>query len=379
MATECKFLKRQPALLATLAAVLMGTSVVLAQTSQSQGTGLKTQSASPQNPELKIRPLPKPDESSEPVGRMHLDVVVTDAAGATVPGLGVQDFQVFDNALPQKIVSFHALSSKANDPDSRVSIFLVIDTVNSALVDVSYMRDGAEKFLRQNGGHLAQPVTVVLFTDAGFQVVGTTSLDGNRLADAVHAIQPVVHTIHSAAGGEANLERFQLSGQALGAIVAREVPVPGRKMMIWMGPGWPLMNRPEVNYNSRSHALNFEALQSLSNQLREARMVICSAGGGSEYFVQDFLKPVKSEKDANSSNLALQVLAVHSGGQTLNAANLSRSDQLLNSCMQQIGDFYSITFDPPHADKAFEFHGLKVTVDKPGLTTHTNAGYYSEP
>lgn len=337
------------------------------------------QSPAPQDPELKLRPQPKPGEAIEPIGRMHLDLVVTNGAGVPVPGLGAQDFQLLDNGQPQKIVSFHASDGAPGNASSRVSIFLIIDTVNSGLVDVSYLRDGAEQFLRQNGGHLAQPVTVLLFTDAGFQVVGRTSLDGNTLADQVHAIQPTVHTIHSAAGGEASLERFQLSGKALAALVAREVPVPGRKMILWMGPGWPLMDQSELNYNARSHALNFEAMISLSNQLRQARMVVCSAGGGSEFFVHDFLKPVKSEKEANSDKLALQVIAVHSGGRTLDAANFSRSAELLNSCMQQVGAFYSITYDPPPADKPSDYHALKVTVDKPGLIVHTNDGYYGAP
>ena len=29
--------------------------------------------------------------------------------------------------------------------------------------------------------------------------------------------------------------------------------------------------------------------------------------------------------------------------------------------------------------RLFASHGLKVAVDRPGLTAHTNAGYYSEP
>jgi len=210
-------------------------------------------------------------------------------------------------------------------------------------------------------------------------VVGKTTLDGNALADAVHAIKPAVHTIHSAAGGEALLERFQLSGRALGAITAREVQAPGRKMMVWIGPGWPILRQTDVNYNARSHELNFDAIASLTNHLRQARMVLCSAGGGIDFTVQDLMKPVKSPKEASSANLAVQVLALQSGGRTLDAGNRSHPADQLNACVQELGASYTVTFDPPAGERAFTYHALKVTVAKPGLRVNTTAGYYAEP
>jgi len=344
-----------------------------------QESSQKPQTA-PSSPELKQRPLTAPEgERAVVEGRMRLDVVVTDATGNPVAGLEAKDFSLADNSQAQEIVSFQAADGAPGKADSRVSLFLMMDTVNSGLVDIGFMREEVEKFLRQNGGHLAQPTTVLVFTDSGFEVVGKTSLDGNTLGDAVHAIKPVVHTIHSAAGGEALLERFQLSGRALGAITAREVPVPGRKMMVWIGPGWPVMRREELNYNARSHELNFDAIASLTNHLRQARMVLCSAGGGTEFSVQDLLKPVKAPLDASSANLAVQVLAIHSGGRTLDAGNRSRPAEQLNTCVQEIGAHYTLTFDPPQGEKAFTYHSLTVAVDKPGLKVNTTAGYYAEP
>src|SRR5258708_3558667 len=43
-----------------------------------------------------------------------VDVIVTDRKGNVVPGLTASDFQVFENGLPQKILSFEAPSS--NNP-----------------------------------------------------------------------------------------------------------------------------------------------------------------------------------------------------------------------------------------------------------------------
>jgi hypothetical protein len=76
-------------------------------------------------------------------------------------------------------------------------------------------------------------------------------------------------------------------------------------------------------------------------------------------------------------NLYRKVLAVQSGGRVLDASNDLVSQ--INSCVQEATAFYTVSFDPPHADHADEYHDLKVEVDKPNLTARTNTGYYDQP
>jgi len=358
-----------------LPAVLL--SLVLFPLASSEAGAQDAAQKPPATPELRQRPAENKTAVME--GRMRLDVVVTDAAGNPITGLEAKDFRVLDDNQALAMLSFRAVGGTQGKTDSRVSLFLIMDTVNSGLLDIPFMRDEVERFLRQNDGHLTHPVTVVLFTDAGMQLVGKTSLDGNALAEAVHAVKPPVHTIHSAAGGEALVERYQISVKALAMLVAREVPVAGRKMLLWIGPGWPVLRRPDTNFNSHSEEMNFNVIASLTNQLRQARLVVCSAGGGTEFRVADLLKPVKMAKDASAANLAVQVVAIHSGGRTLDGGNRSRPAEQLNGCVQEIGAYYTLTFDPPQGEKAFTYHGLKVTVDKPGVKVNTTAGYYAEP
>jgi len=353
--------------------LLAACAVCLAAGLSAQNGG---QSAPQRDPVLKLRPPPKPGLVKDPPGRIRMDVTVDDAGGKPVEGLGAQDFQLFDNGRPQNVVSFTASHDGAS---LRVSIFLVIDMVNSGPSDVSFLREDAELFLRQNGGNLAQPVTVLVLTDTAYHVLGRDSLDGNTLAQAVHDFKPSLRTIRSAAGAAAAVQRYQSSFRAISLIAEREVEAPGRKLLIWMGPGWPILPDPESEYDTRGHVLNFDALAMLTNHLRQARMVVCSAGGGSEYSVRELLKPVKSEWDVVPSNLALQVIAVHSGGSTSGLAKNGHLVEMVNACVQQIGAFYTLVFDAPASAKVFTYHALKVTVDKPGLTAHTNAGYYSEP
>ena len=82
--------------------------------------------------------------------------------------------------------------------------------------------------------------------------------------------------------------------------------------------------------------------------------------------------------EATAANLALQVLALESGGRTLDEGNRSRQGEQLNACVQELGAYYRITFKPP-AGPAYSYHALKVSVARHGLKVNTTSGYYAEP
>ena len=72
-----------------------------------------------------------------------------------------------------------------------------------------------------------------------------------------------------------------------------------------------------------------------------------------------------------------KVLAVESGGLVLD-----RSDDLagqIESCAREARVFYTLSFNPSHADYADEYHSLQVRIDRPGLTARTKTGYYDQP
>src|SRR5580693_8664002 len=114
-------------------------------------------------------------------GLIHLDVLVSDAAGKPVVGLEPQDFKLLDNNQPRRILSFRSydgISVKANPP---VEVILLVDMANLPFQQVAITRQEIAKFLSQNGGHLAQPVSLMVLTDAGLRVQPRSSLDGNAL------------------------------------------------------------------------------------------------------------------------------------------------------------------------------------------------------
>lgn len=354
-----------------------------------QGLAQAASQAQPQNPPdptLVHRPpanQPKPASAITPQGSIHLDVTVTDAAGKAVTGLQPWDFTLLDNNQPRKILSFRSFDGAVVTPDPPVQAILLIDTANLPFQQVAFVRSEMRKFLLENGGHLPLPISLFLLSDTALRVQPRPSTDGNALVSVLDQIKGSVRTIDSSASGDGLLERFQLSVRQMAVIAENEAQRPGRKLLIWVGPGWPILNSANFRMGDKDQRRYFDSIVELSTKLREARMVVYSVApaditstGAYRFTYQSFLKGVKSARQADSGNLALKVLAVESGGRVLGPDNDLAGQ--IDSCIADASAFYTLSFDPPKAEIADEYHELKLQIDKPGLTARTSSGYYNE-
>jgi VWFA-related protein len=355
----------------------------VAEAQQSPVPATPSQGAERSHPELSHRP-PHPDA---PEGRMKLDVLVTDSAGAPIAGLQQQDFTLFDNKKPQPILSFRAINGSTGNgtaADPPVEVILLIDATNNSLHNIAYERSQVETFLRQNGGHLAQPVTLMVFSEKGVMVQPQPSTDGNLLAQSLDKSDSTMHTVPRSGGYDA-IERMELSLKTLRTIAAAETPKPGRKLLIWIGPGWPMLQGARYQASGNTARALFNSIVEATRTLREARITMYNANQADpaaleqmwlDYY-KDFLKGVPSAKDAESGDLAVPVFAIHTGGLVMN-----RNDDLvrqINACIADAKAYYTLSFDPPSAEHTDEYHELEVKVDQPNMKARTNTGYYSEP
>lgn len=316
---------------------------------------------------------------------MRLDAVVTDSAGKPVLGLEPWDFSVADDNQPRKILSFHGFDGVKVKPDPPVEIVLVLDVANLPFQQVSFVRDQIAKFLHQDDGHLVQPVSLILVGDAGMRAQPRPSVDGNALVSVLDQVKGIVGSINPAMGAEGSLERFQLSIRHLSAIAEYEARKPGRKLLVWVSPGWPILDSANFTFSDKDQRHYFDAIVQLSTRLREARIALYSVSPASSttdaeahsLLYRSFLKPVKSPRQADTGNLALKVLTTQTGGRNLGPDNDVTGQ--INSCIAEANAFYSLSFDPPRAEQADEYHDLRVVVDKPGTSVRTYSGYYGQP
>jgi VWFA-related protein len=343
------------------------------------------QDSRPPDPRLVHRPPAKAPSARKPEGRIHLDVAVSDAQGKPVQGLEPWDFQVTDEAKPTKVLSFQGFDGVVAKPQPPVEVILLIDEVNLPFQQVAFVKSELSRFLRQDNGKLAQPVSIMRLTDAGLRVQPRPTLDGNAQESVVNQIKGQIGFINAAMGVDGALQRLQISEHALASIAENEAKKPGRKLLVWVGPGWPMLESAQfVTPNDTNRRRYFDAIVELTNKLREARITVNSVSGYdpntaavNPFHYQSFLNGVRSPHQAAAGYLALKVLAVQTGGRILGPDNDLAGQ--INTCIADANSFYRISFNPPPAGGADEYHELKLQIDKPGLAVRTNAGYYNEP
>jgi VWFA-related protein len=310
-----------------------------------------------------------------------LDVVVTDKAGKTVGELEPFDLALLDNGQPRKILSFRrtdGLTGSQFDPP--VEVILVIDAVNLPYQAIALQRLEVEKFLRLNNGMLASPTSVFLFSSQGLRVQPAPSKDGNALASVLNESTGTVRARDLSGGVYSLVEQFQDSFKIMQKIAGYEARKPGRKVLIWVGPGWPLLTERYFIESNESRQNYFHQLVELSNQLREARITVYNVApivGVTRELYRDYLRPVADARKMEIADLSLEVLAVDTGGRVLDPSNDLAA--LILKCESEIGPYYTVSFQPPQAAGADEFHGLRVQAGREGLTARTDIGYYDEP
>jgi VWFA-related protein len=309
---------------------------------------------------------------------IQLDVAVTDKSGKSIPGLAAADFTLLDNNHPARILSFQSYSATEQLP---IEVILLIDTMNMNFDGVSYVRAQVEKFLRQNGGRLSYPVSVDWIAEKSLRAQQEPVRDGNVLADQLAATKSRMRTITPSQGGNGAIERFQRSIQTLKVLAQNEAHRPDKKLVIWIGPGWPMLSGPNVDLSSKAHQELFRDIVELSSQLRKARISLYSISPGQAniytFRYQIYVKGVSSFEKTLVPDLSLKVLAVQSGGLVLPPSNNLPGS--IQTCLQDAEAFYSLSFEPPPVTAANPYHELRVLVDRAGLTARTSTGYYDQP
>ena len=232
--------------------------------------------SAPETGQLQVRPESSPDAANQ-LGAG----CCCDRQGKAVKGLEEKDFTVFDNGHSQKILSFQATGGEAVPPNIQqaeppVKIILMVDEVNTNFSRVSYERNEIKKLLQQNNGVMAHPMSMAFFSDAGTEIQNNASQDGNALLAVFDQHQAALRSIRRSQGFYGAVEKFQLSLKTLTSLAAKEMRVPGRKMVVWISPGWPLLSGPNVQLSARNEAGLFTTIVSLSTALRDARITLYS-------------------------------------------------------------------------------------------------------
>ncbi len=323
---------------------------------------------------------PTPSKGGSDKRTIRLNVEVETKSGEPVTGLTLQDFTLLDNGAPQKVTSFKEVSSG----HEQVEVIVLLDAVNANFENSAYARDQVQKFLGANGGKLAQPTTIAVLTDKGVQAAKGFSTDGNALRHELDQNTSGLREISRSAGFWGATERLQICLKAVREVSQFASQLPGRKIVLWVSPGWPLLSGPGVELSATQQREIFSDVVSLSTQLREANVTmydINPLGAGENLmradYYQQFTKGVGQPSQVNIAALSLQVLAVQSGGLSLQGS--SDVAGLAARCLKDVQAWYEMTFPAAVPEKPNEYHHVEVKLDKHGVTARTRDGYYAQP
>jgi VWFA-related protein len=365
-------------------------------------------------------------------GLIRLDVTVTDQAGRPVAGLGRDDFTLLDNGRPEEIVAFRPVSTQHDQPDTAIPVLLLLDTLDLSFNLANFEREQVVKFLLQNEGHLAQPVTIYSLENSRFFLLAGPSRDGNALSKAVEYDKSKNGLLFVPPSNSPVVAGLR----AIGTIAAAETLKPGRKLLLWVGPGvshpsdsgtgqYPggVFDYREDEATTVSDPISgvtrslvaartspkerdeiFGKIYWLSTLLRHAHVSIDTFSVGEDnetpalaqihaeqtaatelpsgqFLYTDlwrrFLADAPSAQQANIMDVYKKVLTIQSGGLVLpSERDLA---QQMTRCIADADVYYTLTFDPPPTAQTREYHALKVKLSQARLTARTTRAYYDQP
>ncbi|HTW60762.1 MAG TPA: VWA domain-containing protein [Terracidiphilus sp.] len=319
---------------------------------------------------------PGSDQSASPA--MTLNVLVAPKSGVPVSGLAAQDFTVLDNKAALPIQSVKEVTP-SQEP---VFLILFLDEVNADYTIAVTQRDGVQRFLRANGGKLPYPSTVAIFTDKGAQIQQSFSTDGAAMAGAL-AHMPLNQREIVRGTSFGDFDRVRLSLSALHQLISVLAGTPGRKIVLWISPGWPLLSGPNYPVDNKMQRQIFDEIEYFSTQLRQADITLYNLNAAAVQearetsYYEGFVKGIAKPSQVLLGDVALQVLAEQSGGQVLQSSTDVSS--MIQKALVDLRSWYEVTFAPPPADKPDAYHHIEIKLDKPGLAARTRDGYYSNP
>lgn len=325
---------------------------------------------------------PFAESSTARPATLTFNVEVTDKAGHPITGLQQSDFSLLDDKSPSPIQFFAAHTAGGQSPET---VVMLIDMVNMGFGGDSTARSQLMDFLRRSAGPLPYPVALLLFTDTGVSPIGAASNDPKALLAVLKSQSARLRSITRAAGFWGAEEREERSIASLSQLALVMKKMPGRKLLIWVGPGWPIFDSPSITYTDTQLRRIFAKAVSLSNDLTQAQATVYDvdplggwdAGSLRTFQWESYTKPLRRWQSALPGNLALQVLAAQSGGLVLNGSNDVAGE--VNKCAQDGNAWYTITFVPEASEKPNTWHSVQIKVDRPGAVVRTRAGYYAQP
>jgi VWFA-related protein len=309
-----------------------------------------------------------------------LDTVVLDKSGARITGLKPEDFIVSDNKQNQSVTvsEVSAVDGQAGAP---LEAYLLIDEINPDTPLVASARNDLTAYFKSIH-QLPVPTSLVFLTVSGLRFQREPSRDPAILLANLDANPTTTRTFVDT--GYFSFEaRREKCLQAMNVLSVKLSQRPGRKLVIWVSPGWGefIFQSSRMTRKNNEDLFAYEA--ALTTALQAARITLYSVDPGgtdcntctqNSHF-KAYLKGPASAGDVDHNDLMLQALATKTGGNVLWGKNNVAS--MIDECLKDAQGYYVITYPAPTAPRDITFHEVRVQVNKPGAQVRTRWGYFA--
>ena len=316
-----------------------------------------------------------------------LDVVVSDAHGRPVHDLSAQDFHVLEDGVEQKIASFESPSragahnsgapaggvtpgrSGGNAIPSRN--ILVLDELNTEVLDEAYSRQSIDKYLRKHGPTLEQPTSLLIVGQDHLEFAHDYTRDAGALRLALHGHHSAL-PFEKDTGGDYNaVDRFSKSLWVLKQIASANLHYAGRKNVIWIGAGFEEFTGRTLAYQDKKKFM--DVIREMADVLFEARIAIYTINP--EGLQVSPTEGIGSFGDLMNSELVFEGLALQTGGKIIRGRN--ELDGAIAETIEDGASYYTMSYSPVNRDWNGEFRNISVTANGTKLQVRARKGYYA--
>jgi VWFA-related protein len=323
-----------------------------------------------------------------------LDVVVTDKKGTPIPNLTPQAFKVFENKIPQPIVSLEEthtpgpaaipIHSTAEldrlEPKSPVTI-LVLDEVTSKVSDEAFARSALKTYLATQAETLSQPTMLLAITTQHQLLLHDYTTSRKDILDALnqHFNGPAWRT----ATGNPQGQQIMATLLSLTGVANATSGHPGHKNIVWIGRGFPDLQWSSMPLASANQFQ--QAIATLINRLRDARATLYSVDPAGLTAAPPVIhaQPDALEEEGPTTiqdpfggQADFDLIAQATGGMALHGTNAV--DRLIGKSITYGAAFYTIAYKPTDpGDTPRQFRSIQVLMSDPRLTATAPAGYHT--
>jgi VWFA-related protein len=309
---------------------------------------------------------------------VYLDVTVVDKKGKpVVTGLTRDDFIITEDKRPQRIFSFEAPDEhgRASAVDRKSpQVIVVLDFLNSRFKDFSYIRDQVRAYLEAQPEELHAPTALMVSGNQSLDMLQGYTRSRSDLLFALDHLPPILPLKFQFTD-----DRLRQSYIALTQIAIQNRGVPGRKLVVWVGPGGMGLNTEDLSNKTGDIVQRY--IHHTINMLVEDRisLYLVRPGLGTDLRALSKRERDGTKEDAESD--ALTSNRIHftdfvdgTGGKTFNLNNLATG---LGESVALGSDYYTLTYQPHETEPDGAFRRIQVTVRNANLQAITKVGYFA--